>query len=346
MKLSVHLVTWNGARYIPYLFDSLRKQTYTDWKLIVLDNGSSDDTIAHIKKEIRDLVDAELIELKENLGFAGGHNKLYQQTKSEYILLLNQDMYLMPDALERMVTFLDAHTDVAAVSPRLMRWDFEKEMDGLTDKIDSLGLKVFRNRRVIEKYTGKDWDTITSKVKQSFHTKDNAMEVFGVSGALPMYRRFALDMVRFDDGNFFDSLYTSYKEDVDLAFRLRIAGYRAHVLLDTVAYHDRSAEGLEKKGDSVAAKNKKKQSEWVKYHSYKNHLMTIYKNEYWGNWILDAIFIKWYEIKKFFYFLLLDRAVLKGLTEIWKHRKELNSKRKKVTDIRKVSWRELRHWWK
>ncbi|MBT3539121.1 glycosyltransferase family 2 protein [Candidatus Parcubacteria bacterium] len=351
-KLFVHLVTWNGEKYIPHLFESLKKQTFKDWQLVILDNGSTDKTVEKIKGELiagrletnHSVVDVVLKERKENSGFAGGHNTLYKENESEYFLLLNQDMYLDQGCLEKMVEFLDKHEDVAAVSPRLMRWDFEE--NNFTNKIDSLGLKVFRNRRVIEKYTGKEWDEKKSKLELSFRTDYDAMEVLGVSGAFPMFRRTAIETVEFSDGTFFDSLYNSYKEDIDLAYRLRIAGHKAFVLLDTVAYHDRSAEGLEKKRDKVAIENKKKQSEWIKYHSYKNHLMTIYKNEYFQNWCLDAVFIKWYEMKKFFYFLLFDRSVLKGLGEIWKNRKELKLKKMKVKSMRKVSWKEMRKWWK
>ncbi len=340
MKLTVHLVVWNGSKYIPYLFDSLKKQNFEDWKLVILDNSSTDDTVEKIKKEIIDFpVEVEFIEGKENLGFAGGHNFLYKKLDSDYFLLLNQDMFLESDCLEKMIKFMDENKEVAAVSPRLMRWDFDNKE--FTNKIDTLGLKVLRNRRVIEKYTGKDWDDKKSKLELSHHTLDEAMEVFGVSGALPMLRKSVIDKV-----GLFDDLYHLYKEDVDLAYRLRIAGYKAFVLLDTVAYHDRSAEGLEKKGDSVALKNKEKQSEWVRYHSYKNHLMTLYKNEYWQNCILDLLWILWYELKKFGYFLLFDRNVLKGLGEIWKNRKDLKAKKKRVKEMRKISWRELRVWFK
>ncbi|MFA6426968.1 MAG: glycosyltransferase family 2 protein [Candidatus Magasanikbacteria bacterium] len=377
MKLSVHLVTWNGGKYIPYLFDSLRKQTFKDWRLIILDNASTDDTLREIKTEISTFakatadkknfpVEVELIENKENKGFAGGHNQLFRGTGNkdqgvgEYVLLLNQDMYLMPDCLEKMVKFMDTHEDVAVVSPRLMRWDFGKCRienaerrieDSLSNNIDALGLKIFRNRRVIEKYTGKDWSVLEPKMKMSYRAErfngdGTALEVFGVSGAFPLYRRAAIEAVKFGDGSFLDESYHSYKEDVDLAFRLQSAGFKSYVLLDTVAYHDRSAAGPQEMGDSAAVENKKKQSEWVKYHSYKNHLMTLYKNEYWQNWLLDAVFIKWYELKKFVWFLLFDRAVLRGWAEIWKNRKDLKIKRLKIKSLRKVGWREIRKWWR
>ncbi len=77
MKLSIHLVTWNGAKYIPHLFQSLKKQTFQDWSLLILDNGSTDNTVEELRLNIKNLgVDCELIENKKNFGFAGGHNQL------------------------------------------------------------------------------------------------------------------------------------------------------------------------------------------------------------------------------------------------------------------------------
>src|SRR3989338_9940492 len=120
-KLSVHLVSWNSAKYIPYLFESLRKQSFKDWFLYIVDNASADNTIELIKKELENFpVAYKLIQNKENLGFAPAHNQAFADTNDEYFLLLNHDMYLQPDCLEKMVKFLDENKEVAAVSPRLM----------------------------------------------------------------------------------------------------------------------------------------------------------------------------------------------------------------------------------
>jgi len=93
-------------------------------------------------------------------------------------------------------------------------------------------------------------------------------------------------------------------------------------------------------------KNKKGQSEWIKYHSYKNHLMTLYKNEYCQNLLIDFPSILWYELKKFFFFLFFDAKVLRGWKEIWRNRKVLKKKRKEIKEKRKTSWRKMRKWWK
>lgn len=345
-KLSVNLVTWNGAKYLPYLFDSLRKQNYQDWELQILDNNSTDNTVEIIEKEIVNFpVPVKFFKEKENFGFAKGHNILFTESDGEYFLLLNQDMYLTEDCLKKMVEFLDKNSSVAAVSPRLMRWDFTKISEGLdntfSSQVDALGLKVFRSRRVIEQHTGEDWNELKTNL-----SPNNILEVFGVSGAFPMYRREAIKNVLFSNGQMFDENYHSYKEDVDLAWRLRLSNYLSFIILDTVAYHDRAGAGPKEKSDWAAVQNKKKHSPWVKYYSYRNHLLTLYKNEYWQNFLLDFIFIAWYELKKLVYFLVFDFSVLKGLTDCFRLRKDIKEKRKQIKRIRKISMRDLRKWWK
>ncbi len=273
---------------------------------------------------------------------------------------MNQDMYLIPDCLEKLVKFMDEHPEAAAVSPRLMKWDFANTPplippllkggrgDVFTNQIDSLGLKVLRSRRVVELGAGENWDKNVIPAKAGIQKSlamdsrlrgNDSVEVFGVSGALPIFRKSVIDKI-----GLFDDSFGSYKEDVDLAFRLRSAGWKAFCVLDAIAYHDRSASGLLDLSDKTAVENKKKQSDWIRYNSYKNHLMTLIKNEYWQNYLLDLTWIKWYELKKFVYFLIFDKKVLKGLWEIWKKRKDLKIKRLKIKKLRKVSWREMRKW--
>ncbi len=341
MKLTVHLVIWNGAKYLPYLFKSLRNQTFKDWELIVLDNNSSDNSVELVIQELNNWSQPKkFIKNLVNTGFAGGHNQIYAATDSEYFLLLNQDFYLQPDCLEKLVEEIKNKPAVAVVSPRLMTWNFaEIENNGLTkslaNTIDSLGLKVLRNRRVIELGAGEKWSG----------TEQKTQSVFGVSGAAPLFRRAHIEQIAFSDQEFFDNSYGSYKEDVDLAWRLQASGFGAEVVLDAVIYHDRSVAGPVILSDQAAGTNKKRQSDWVQYQSYKNHLMTLFKNEYWQNLTLDFFFILWYELKKFVWFLLFKPTVLKGLGEIWCLRKELNSKRKLIKSKRKIAWQQLRQWW-
>lgn len=326
---------------MPFLFESLRRQTISDWELIILDNGSTDNTVSILHQELENFpITYKFLTNEKNLGFAPGHNQIYRQTSSDYFLLLNQDIYLACDCLEKLKKFMDAHEEIGAVSPRLMRWDFAKVMGGdlansFTNQIDALGLKIFRNRRVVEWLTKQDW---RDDGKQS-------MGVFGVSGACPVYRRSAIDHVCFPTKEMFDESYNSYKEDVDLAYRLNIAGFESAVVLDAVAWHDRTGAGPKEMGDVSAWKNKQKQSGLVRYYSFKNHLKTLIKNEYWQNLILDFPVILWYELKKAVYFLFFDYKVFSGLKEVFQDRKNILTKRKFIKESRKVDWKKIRLFW-
>lgn len=316
MKLSVNLLIWNGAKYIPHLFASLCSQTYTEWEMKILDNNSTDNSVEVLKKELNNFpVQYDLQLNNKNIGFAAGQNLLLKKTDSEYVLFLNQDIFLDKLCLARLIDFLDKN-NCAGVSPRLMKWSFP---DGFSAKVDSCGLKVCKNRQVMD-------------------IADNRSgEVFGISGAAPMFRHSALKDVSFSDGSVFDESYSSYKEDVDLAFRLQSRGFSTFVVGEAIAYHDRASNA----GKSVL-QNKKMQPAHIKYNSYKNHLMTLYKNEYWQNFILDFPWILWYELKKFVWFLLFDREVLNGLKDIWNKRAELKNKRKEIKSKRRLTWSEMR----
>ncbi len=346
MKLTVHLVAWNGAKYIPYLLASLRAQTFKDWELVVLDNNSTDSTAELIANELQNWSGPkQFIKNTVNNGFAGGHNQLYAATNSEYFLLLNQDLYLAPDCIEKLISIIEADEKLAVVSPRLMKWNFieieksslEKSSleKSLSNTVDSMGLKVFRNRRVVEIGGGEEWQKAEAQV----------LGVFGVSGTMPLFRRNAIKAVEFSPTEFFDGSYFMYKEDVDLAFRLQSAGFAAAVVTGAIAYHDRTASGPRELSDMAAGKNKQNQSQMIKYHSVKNQLLTVYKNEYWQNLILDFPFVLWYEFKKWVWYLLFDWRVLTSHQEIWCLRKEMKTKRLLIKKTRKVSWKELRKWW-
>lgn len=344
MKLTVQLVAWNGEKYISHLFKSLRNQTFKNWSLLVLDNGSIDKTKELIKKELKTLtVQTEFFELKENLGFAGGHNFLFSKSNSEYVLLLNQDMYLKKKCFEKLFNFMEKHSNFASASPLLLKWDFREVEKGdikksFTNFIDSAGLKVFKTRKIIDNFAGKNYEEVKNKLGN-----DKFKQVFGVSGALPIYKRSALREIAFEN-NVFDASFGSYKEDVDLAFRLASFGYNSAVVLNAKAYHDRTF-GKEK-SLKLAFKNKTKMSASV-YNSYKNHFALLYKNEYWQNIVLDFLWIKCYEIKKAIFYLFFNPKVFFGaLKEFKKNKPILKKEKEKIIKDRKISWYQMRNLWK
>jgi glycosyltransferase involved in cell wall biosynthesis len=183
-----------------------------------LDNASSDETVSILKKELVNFpVEHEIFFGKKNLGFAAGQNFLWKKSAEEYVLFLNQDIYLLPDCLEKMVSFFDSHNQAAAVSPLLLKWNFVALKNSLdlelsdknifTDTVDSVGLQIFKNRRVVEGHTGKQ----LADIKKLYSTEST--QVFGVSGTAPMFRRSVVSQIAYEGGEVFDETYWMYKED-------------------------------------------------------------------------------------------------------------------------------------
>ncbi|MEK7532420.1 MAG: glycosyltransferase [Patescibacteria group bacterium] len=335
MKLSVQLVTWNGAKYIPHLFTSLRAQTYRDFTLHILDNASTDETVAVMRCVASDISVPVTFDVESsNTGFVGGHNTLFARYRdADFVLLLNQDMILESDCFERLVRFMEAHPRAAACSPRLMRWDpatGEKH-----NRIDTLGLALYRNGRVVDWMHGHAWSEELAgtlryaTVEYAEGREERWVEVFGVSGAMPCFRTAVITGLPGNDGALFDSRFFSYKEDVDLAWRLRAMGWKAYTLLDAVAYHDRTAAAPDDPSDNAAAKHWKTKSALVRQYSYRNHWFTLIKNAPLTPSTL------WFELKKFLYLVVREPAVIrfcfrekKLFSAMWKARRVLRRARR------------------
>jgi GT2 family glycosyltransferase len=329
-KVSINLVTWNGKKYLPYCLDSIAKQTFRDFSLFILDNGSTDGTAEYLKNFRFSISDFRLVFNEKNVGFAAGHNQAMRLTDSEYVLMLNQDIILEPNFLEVIVKFLDAHPGVGAVTGKLLRWDFLNNKK--TNQLDSAGLKIFKNHRVVEFGAG-----------QMDNEKWSAPEeVFGISGAAPVYRRKAL-LDAAIGGEFFDEDFFSYKEDVDLAYRLRLRGWQAWFLREAKGYHDRTARG-NGGSDITAVRQRKNKSAFVNYHSYKNHLFFLLKDVPAGVWWRHGYRIKWYEFKKFVYLLIFEPRTLGSLGEFFKKLPKMRKKRKWIQKNKKISTDKIKMW--
>ncbi|MBI4098687.1 MAG: glycosyltransferase [Candidatus Magasanikbacteria bacterium] len=344
MRISIQLVTWNGARYIPHLFASLRRATLSDTTLHVLDNASTDDTHAILEKELSTCAIPHTFDTAlTNEGFVGGHNRLFAQygRDDELVLLLNQDMLVEPDCFARLVAFMENHPRVAACSPRLMRWDITRA-DGKTDVIDTLGLRVYRSGRVMDWMSGITWsDELAQTLPHgvaSYPAGERYIEVFGVSGAMPCFRVAALRDLPGADGLIFDQHFFSYKEDVDLAWRLRIMGWKTYLVPDAVAYHDRTAAAPRTVTDRSAAEQWNNKSELVRNYSYRNHWLVVLKNTPWHAAVV------WFELKKALYLLFRAPRVLGFCWESRKLFRRMIQERRLLMRARRVHPVEIRRW--
>lgn len=325
-KVVVSLVTWNAEKYLIDLMISIEKQVFKNFELIIVDNGSSDGTVAFFEKKYPEI---RLIKNEKNLGFAKGHNQGIQKTQSDYILILNQDVILEDDFLAYLVKFMDENPRVAAATGKILKLkDNEK-----TNFIDSVGQKIFKSHQVIELRAGEE-------DKGQF---DKARPVFGISATAAFYQRTALEEVK--TGNeYFDDDFFSYKEDIDLNYRLRLAGREIWYLPQAIAYHKRSAKSVQKGAQWSTINYRQKKNEFINFHSYKNHWFILIKNLTFYNlfWCFPYIFV--YELIKFLYILFFEPKTLKVIPLIFKKLPTMIRKRKIIMKQKKISNKELFGW--
>ena len=223
-KVVVSIVNWNGIEYLPTCIESLREQTEQNFEIIIVDNNSSDGSVAWLKENCPEI---RLIENDGNTGFSFAHNQAIKDSRSEYVLVLNFDILLEPEFLARTIKAMDKRPDVGMVSGKLLKLiNGEK-----TDTIDSTGIIMPRCMQAARGEMEKD--------KGQYDNPENC-DIFGPCGAAPLYRRAMLEDIAYE-GEYFDEDFVYYVEDVDLAWRGQLAGWKAIYESSAVGYHERGA---------------------------------------------------------------------------------------------------------
>jgi len=327
--VSVNLLTWNGEKYLKGCLDSIFSQTYSKIEILVLDNGSTDKTVEYLKKQDN----LRVIGFnKKNIGFAAGHNRLIQESQGEFVLCLNQDVVLDKDFILKTIKIFSQDNKISSVQGKLLRWERGNQV---THIIDTTGLLVLKNRRIINQGQGEIDQGQFEKVK----------EIFGPDGAVPVYRKKALEDVKID-GEYFDESFFAYKEDVDLAWRLRLYGWKSIYQPKAIAYHDRTA------GDSFALsyiniiKERLKISKFGKYLAFKNQRLMQIKNEQIGVLLRHLPWFLPKEIGAWGFATIFERYTWKAFIDLFKQMPSAFKKRKIIMKNKKVSSKEIRKWFK
>lgn len=328
--------TYKTSKYLETFLESVAKQDYANKTLIFVDNSDlpDNDNVKIIKAKYPE---AEIIYSGANIGFSKANNLMIRRArdlKADYFLVLNQDMILEDNFVSELVNTMLKHPQAGSVTGKTMRWDFankDNSNQGKTNYIDTVGIEMTKEHRFIDRGQG----------EIDYGQYDKEMEIFGASGANAMYKMEALDDVAYineaGQKEYFDELMFMYKEDVDLAYRLQLAGYKSIYTPLAIAHHDRSVNRVGKgifgiiKGRSG---RKKEYKEW----SWLNHHIMLEK--FSG---LDYSFdtkwkTRWYGFKSFVYVLLREPYLLKQWWKLWKIRDEIAKRReqlKKRVDVKK-----------
>lgn len=277
--LSVHIVTWNSARYLPNLFASLDAQTSREFTVTLVDNASTDQTAAWAADRHPE---AMMLKNFRNQGFARAHNQAIalalsrwngEELSRRYVLIANPDVEFADDCIERLIAFMDAHPEVASCGPKLLRAvvtaegeDGRLEADR-TNMIDAMGIGIAKSRRVFDRGAG----------EEDKGQYDTDLNVFGLSGACAVFRASALLAAKMGD-QWFDEDFFAYKEDVDLAWRMRRMGFEARVVPYAVAWHHRRSPG-HAGGWLKAWRLRQAKSPYINYYSTRNHGWLLLKND-------------------------------------------------------------------
>ncbi|ABC29062.1 predicted glycosyltransferase [Hahella chejuensis KCTC 2396] len=240
MTVTTIIVNYNSGALLDECLKHLEAQTVRSDKIIVVDNASVDGS----QDIARAFSNVDVLLLNENLGFAGGNNLALSGVDTEFVALLNPDAFPEPDWLEMLLIAASENPDVGAFGSRQLCSDANLILDGVGDSYHVSGL-VWRDRHGAKQQPN---DLVTR-------------EIFSPCAAAALYRRKAL----LDIGGF-DEDYFCYVEDVDIGFRLRLAGYKSMYVPSAVVYHVGSATTGGQRSDFSV------------YHGHRNLVWTFIKN--------------------------------------------------------------------
>ncbi len=265
MLCSVVILNWNGAdmmrRFLPSV---LEHTTLPETEIVVVDNGSTDDSMAYLQAlECTPQAQAahlRLIRFTENYGFAAGYNRAIASMNSEFVVLLNSDVMVTADWLKPVITYMQQHTNVAAAQPKILSYRSlqvhqEDSSQPVTFEhagaaggyIDKLGYPFCRGR-------------VMSYVAPDNGQYDSIAKVFWVSGAAFFIRTKVYNELGGLDDKFF-----AHMEEIDLCWRLNCRGFELVCVPESKVYH--------LGGGALAYDNPRKT-----YLNFRNNLLMIYKN--------------------------------------------------------------------
>lgn len=319
--ISIVLVTWNSAAYLPRCLDGILQQTIRDRELIVVDNASSDSSVDIVEPHA-----TRVIRNDTNRGFSAAVNQGLAVATGEFLLVVNPDCYLLPDYAERLVAAMEGtRAPIGSATGLLIRargWDIEP-----TNVIDSMGIRMTRTGRHLDLHQGAPADRRPPTA--------NPFDVFGVSGAAAMFRVAFLGDVSID-GEALDEDFFAYREDADLAWRGQMRGWRAVCEPLAIAYHVRR----------VTPEARRALPADVNMHSVKNRFLLRIKNEGAYLALRNAPFELGRDLVVLIAALTIERSSLPAFAWLWRNRKRVLAKRRAIQARRTVSDRELAKWFR
>lgn len=211
IKVTIVIPNYNGRHFMEPCLASLAKQTCRDYKILVIDNASTDGSIAFMKEHYPEI---ETIALKQNFGFSKAVNIGIRHSRTPYVLLLNNDTTVDPHFVEEMIKAIEQSRRIFSVNSKMIQMYQPELIDSAGDLYTLIGWGVCRGTgRPVSNYTKPD-------------------EIFSACAGAAIYRRSVFKKIGLFDENHF-----AYLEDIDVGYRSKIYGYRNMYCPDALVYH-------------------------------------------------------------------------------------------------------------
>ena len=248
--VAVVVLNYNGVHYLQKFLPGVLACGYSNKKVIVADNASTDNSVAMLKNQFPQV---ELILLDKNYGFAEGYNRALAQVQADYFVLLNNDVEVTPNWITPIIQLMESDAAIAACQPKILQYGNRTNFEyagACGGWIDSLGYAFSRGRvfDVCEADTGQ---------------YNQPQNVFWASGAAMFVRAEAYKKLGGLDGWFF-----AHMEEIDLCWRMQLAGYKVMCNPQSVVYH--VGGGTLPKGNSRKV-----------FLNFRNNLVMMVKNLPW-----------------------------------------------------------------
>ncbi|MEN1729238.1 MAG: glycosyltransferase family 2 protein, partial [Pseudomonadota bacterium] len=214
--MTVVIPNWNGAHHLPECLASLEQQTFRNFETVLVDNGSSDDSLALLAK---DYPWVTVIARGDNGGFSTAVNEGIRRAESELVVLLNNDTRADPNWLDVLQDGMRRYPEASMGASRMLLYDPPHDVDSAGD-----GYSLS---------AGAGYNLAAGEARDSV---DEDAWVFGACAGAAVYRR-----ALFDDIGLFDEDFFLVFEDVDMDLRAQVAGHRCIYLADAIVYHKRGA---------------------------------------------------------------------------------------------------------
>lgn len=316
-RVAVILITWNSSSYLRRCCEGIAGQSHTERDVYVVDNASTDDSVSIV----RELLPAALIAVNhENAGYAAAVNHALRLGDSDYVLLLNPDVFLDPRYVSTLVEELSSRESFGSATGKLLRATGDSIEP--TTMVDSKGIRMTRNGRHLDIGSG-----------EPDVTDPDCREVFGVSGAAAFHRRAMLNDVA-TNGEVLDEDFFAWREDADLSWRAQLRGWRALYVPRTVAWHVRRVTP-EKRSELPA---------FINYHSVKNRFLLRLKNQGLGLFARNSVFELFRDLEVITAALTIERSSLPALRWLVRNRRRILAKRRTIQARRTVADRDLVRW--